>query len=155
MFRKLRRRVRILALLPAAVWLYRERHVLAGALGFARTVPDRVRLGRGEEVALAAKVNLALLKEPSLHGADVRLRAVQDGNVFLGVGAGSEAAGEEARRIVEQMPGVTSVRLEDDQTRPLPSDAAPSGEVAGQGVLADLQDGTAASATGDEAPVRI
>ena len=91
--RKLRRRFRILSVLPAAYWAYKQRHVLAGMATFAKTVPDRMKLGRGSEVALAAKVNLAILREPTLKGADLRLGAVQGGDVCLEVGEGAEAAG--------------------------------------------------------------
>ena len=119
--RKLRRRFRILSLLPAAYWAYKQRHLLAGMAGFAKTVPDRMKLGRGSEVALAAKVNLALLREPRLKGADVRLGAVQGGDVCLEAGTGSEAAADIARRVVEQVPGVSSVRVQDCSATPAPS----------------------------------
>lgn len=130
--RRLRRRFRILTLLPAAFWVWKERHVLAGMLGFARTVPDRMRLGRSGEVVLAAKVNLALLRDPLLHGADVRLGAVQAGDVCLEVGEGSEAAGDIARRVVERIPGVSAVRVESCAAEPATS--APT-MVAGQGTV--------------------
>jgi hypothetical protein len=118
--------------------------------GFARTVPDRVKLGRGSEVALAAKVNLALLREPALKGADLRLGAVQGGDVCLEVGEGAEVAAETARRIVERVPGVSSVRLENCSTTVAPT------VVAGSGAVSDLADGTVeAPAGGDEVPVRI
>jgi len=140
--RRLRRRFRILTVLPAAVWMWKERHVIAGMVGFAKTVPDRLRLGRGAEVALAAKVNLALLREHRLKGADVRLGAVQGDDVCLEVGPGSAADGEIARAVVQRVPGVATVRLEDCSAVPAPS--APT-VVSGQGVLVD--DG--------EVPVRI
>jgi hypothetical protein len=149
MFRTLRRLLRLLTLVPAAAWLWQERHVIAGMASFARTLPDRMRLGRGEEVALAAKVNLALLRDPQLRGADVRLGAVQAGEVCLEVGSGAEAAGEVARRVAEGVPGVTSVRVEGAQAH-----AAPSTTDAGDDeVVADLRDGAAESPSGG--PVQI
>ena len=148
--RKLRRRVRILSLLPAAYWAYKQRHVLAGMATFAKTVPDRMKLGRGSEVALAAKVHLAILREPTLKGADLRLGAVQGGDVCLEVGEGAEAAAETARRIIERVPGVSSVRLENCASTPAPS------VVAGSGAVADLRDGAVeAPATGEDVPVRV
>lgn len=151
--RKLRRRFRILSVLPAAYWAYKQRHVLAGMAGFAKTVPDRMKLGRGSEVALAAKVHLALLRDPSLKGADIRLGAVQGGDVCLEVGTGAEAAAETARRLVEKVPGVTSVRLDNCSATPAPD--APT-VVAGAGAVADLADG-AVDVPGDngEVPVRV
>lgn len=143
MLRKLRRTTRLLMLAPGAVWLWRQRHLLAGMAGFARTVPDRVRLGRTEEVALAAKVNLALLREPALRGASVRLCAIQEGDVVLEAAPGADAAAAAARRAVEQVPGVRSVRVETAGAEPAidvrgteaagPTDApfVPSGEPAG------------------------
>lgn len=107
-----RRLRKALTLAPAAFWLWKERHVLAGMLGFARTVPDRVKLGRAGEVGLATKVHWALLRDDRLKGADIRVGAVSSGDVCLEVGRGAEAAGEAARRLVESIPGVTSVRLE-------------------------------------------
>ena len=127
--RKLRRRFRILSLLPAAYWAYKQRHVLAGMAGFAKTVPDRMKLGRGGEVALAANVNLALLREPRLKGADLRLGAVQGGDVCLEVGTGAEAAAEVARGIIERISGVTSVRLENCSATPVPSVVTGPGQV--------------------------
>ena len=127
--RKLRRRFRILSLLPAAYWAYKQRHVLAGMAGFAKTVPDRMKLGRGSEVALAAKVNLALLREPRLKGADIRLGAVQGGDVCLEVGNGADAAAEVARGILERIPGVSSVRLENCSATPAPSVVTGPGKV--------------------------
>jgi hypothetical protein len=148
--RKLRRRFRILSVLPAAYWAYKQRHVLAGMAGFAKTVPDRMKLGRGSEVALAAKVNLALLREPSLKGADLRIGAVQSGDVCLEAGTGSEAAAERARRVIEQIPGVTSVRVDNCGATPAPT------VVAGAGAVSDLADGAVESPTGDgEVPVRV
>jgi hypothetical protein len=145
MLGSLRRRIRILTLLTAAWWVWKERFVLAGMLGFASTVPDRVRLGRTGEVALAARVNLALLREPRLKGADVRLGAVQGGDVCLEVGAGSEAAGLVARQVVERLHGIDSVRIEDATAKP--ATAATPTVVAGSGSVE--------SPSGDEAPVRI
>lgn len=132
MFLLLRRLRRILALLPVLGWIWKERHVLKGMGSFARTVPDRVRLGRGGEVALAAKVNWALLREPRLRGAEVRLGAVQNGDVCLEAGRGAEAAAELARRVVERIPGVSSVRVEDCSATPAadpPSTVTGSGDV--------------------------
>lgn len=158
--RRLRRRFRILSVLPAALWVWKERHVLAGMAGFAKTVPDRVKLGRASEVGLAAKVNLALLREPGLKGADVRLGAVKGGDVCLEVGRGSEAAAEVARRLVEGVPGVASVRVQDASASPAPDapnvgSAGSAGTVAGAGAVEDLRDGAVDSPTGEEAPVRI
>jgi hypothetical protein len=107
----LRRARRLLPVLAAGAWLWKERHVLGGLLGFARTVPDRVKLGRGGEVGLAAKVHWGLLRDERLRGKDIRLGAVQGGEVCLDVGRGDEAAGEVARQLVESIPGVTSVRI--------------------------------------------
>jgi len=129
-----RRLRRLVTLLPALAWLWKERHVIGGMVGFARTVPDRMRLGRGSEVALAAKVNWAPLREQRLHGADVRLGAVQAGDVCLEAGRGAEAAGELARRIVERIPGVSSVRVEDFSARPAPS------VVSGKGTVDEVAD---------------
>lgn len=145
------RRIRRIAMLaPAAMWAWKQRHVLAGMAGFARTVPDRMRLGRGGEVGLAAKVSWALLREPRLKGAEVRIGAVQGGDVCLEAGKGAEAAAELARRVVEQVPGVTSVRVQDCSAVPAPT------VVAGRGAVEDLADGTVRSpATGDDAPVRV
>jgi hypothetical protein len=145
MLRTLRRRIRIASVLPLALWAWKERHVLAGMAGFARTVPDRVRLGRTGEVALAAKVNLALLRDPRLNGADVRLGAVQGGDVCLEVGAGHEAAGTIAREVVQRVKGVTSVRLEDGSTTA--SAASTPSTVSGAGEVE--------APTGDTAPVRV
>ncbi len=107
-----RRLRRILPVLAAGAWVWKERHVLAGLAGFARTVPDRVKLGRSGEVGLAAKVHWGLLREEQLKGKDVRLGAVQGGDVCLEVGRGDEAAGELARQLVAGIPGVTSVRVD-------------------------------------------
>ena len=136
-----RRLRRLVTLLPVAAWVWKERHVIAGMAGFARTVPDRMRLGRGSEVALAAKVNWALLREQRLRGADVRLGAVQGGDVCLEAGRGAEASAEVARRLVERIPGVSSVRVEDGSAKPAPS------VVAGQGSVDD--------AAGADVPVRV
>ena len=126
-------------MLPAAFWVYKQRHVLAGMAGFAKTVPDRMKLGRGSEVALAAKVNLALLREPSLKGADVRIGAVQGGDVCIEAGTGAEAAAETARRLVERVHGVTSVRIDNCTAAPAPSTpSTPSSVVAGQGEVEDV-----------------
>ena len=127
--RKLRRRFRILSLLPAAYWAYKQRHVLSGMAGFAKTVPDRMKLGRGSEVALAAKVNLALLREPRLKGADIRLGAVQGGDVCLEVGNGADAAAEIARGVIEVISGVSSVRLENCSATPAPTVVTGPGQV--------------------------
>lgn len=137
MFLLFRRFRRLLMLLPVLGWLWKERHVLGGMAGFARTVPDRMRLGRGSEVALATKVNWALLREDRLHGADVRLGSVQGSDVVLEAGRGAEAAAEVARRIVERIPGVSSVRVEDVSARP--ASGRPS-VVAGTGDVRDIAD---------------
>lgn len=118
MFHLLRCTRRLMTAVPIGLWIWKERHVLAGMASFARTVPDRLRLGRGAEVALAAKVNLALLRDERLKGADVRLGAVQGGTVCLEVGPKAEAAGEVARRLVEGVPGVSTVRVENCTTTP-------------------------------------
>lgn len=125
--RKLRRRFRILTILPAAYWAYKQRHTLAGMFRFARTVPDRMKLGRSSEVILAAKVNLALLREPQLKGAGVSLGAVQGGDVCLEVANGADAAAEVARGIIQRIPGVSSVRLENCSATPAPSASVVTG----------------------------
>jgi hypothetical protein len=104
-------------------------------------------------VGLAAKVNLALLREPRLKGADVRLGAVQDGDVCLEVGAGHEAAGEVARRVVESLAGVTTVRIQDTQAHPAPSSSPASDAASMSSTVAG--DGVVESPVGEEAPVRI
>jgi len=126
MARRLRRRFRLLSWVPLALWGWKQRHVLAGMASFARTVPDRMKLGRGAEVLLAAKVNLALLRDDT--GADVRLGAVQGGDVCLEVGHGAEAAAERARRLVERVSGVRSVRLEGCDAVVAPDVATIAGE---------------------------
>jgi hypothetical protein len=154
--RHLRRRLRLMSYLPAGWWLWKQRHVLAGMAAFGRTVPDRMRMGRGGEVALAAKVNLALLRDERLKGADLRVGAVQGADVCLEAGRGSERAAEVARRIVEQIPGVASVRVEDTSAAPAPSVVAGHGEVGEVGELVDLRDGAVDAPTGTgELPVRI
>ena len=138
--RKLRRRFRILSILPAAFWAYKQRHVLAGMAGFAKTVPDRMKLGRGSEVALAAKVNLALLREPRLKGADIKLGAVQGGDVCLEAGTGADAAADIARRVVEQVPGVSSVRVDNCAPTVAPNTPAPPPTVVdGPGAVDEVQ----------------
>jgi len=128
--------------------------VLAGMVGFARTVPDRMKLGRSGEVALAAKVHLALLRDPRLKGADIRLGAVQGGDVCLETSRGNAALAELARRAVERVPGVASVRIEDGSATTLSSDAPAM--VAGSGAVADVKDGTVdAGPAGDDVPVRV
>lgn len=131
--RRVRRRFTVLTLVPAAWWAWNERHVLAGMATFARTVPDRLRLGRGTEVALAAKVNVALLREPRLRGADVRLGAVQGHEVCLESARGAAADAELARRIVERVHGVWSVRVDDCGAVAQPSVVTRHGAVAGAG----------------------
>lgn len=154
--RRLRRRFRVLSVLPAAWWVWKERHVLAGMAGFARTVPDRMKLGRSGEVALAAKVHLALLREPRLKGADLRLGAVQGGDVTIETGRGSEAEAEIARGVIAGIPGVTSVRVEDGSSMPAPSVSdGPAGQVDGAAAVDRLDDGTVSSPAGDDAPVRV
>src|SRR5690606_10746292 len=71
---------------------------------------------------LAAKATLAMLREPALRGADVRLGAVQEGSVVIEVGPGADAAGEAARRAVERLPEVTDVRLEAKGAHPSPQE---------------------------------
>lgn len=144
------RRLRLVSWLPVALWGWKQRHVLAGMGAFARTVPDRLKLGRSEEVLLAAKVNLALLRDDALRGADVRLGAVQGGDVCLEVGRGFEADGERARRLVERVSGVTSVRLEGCDAAPAPD----AGSVAGRGAVQQVESGLAV-AGGEAAPVRV
>lgn len=146
MLRRLSRRFRLLSFLPMAMWAWRERYVLAGMAGFARTVPDRMKLGRRDEVSLAAKVHWALLREPGLRGGQVRLGAIQGSDVILEMEHGSDRIGRLARQVVERVPGVSSVRVEDANAV-----AAPN-VVSGAGEVRDLQDGK----VGDEdVPVRI
>jgi hypothetical protein len=135
--RRLRRRFRLLSILPLALWAWKERHVLGGMAGFARTVPDRVKLGRTGEIGLAAKVHWALLRDESLKGANVRLGAIQGGDVCLEVAPGSEADGERARRLLERVPGVTAVRLEGCDAVPA-VDAGTATTVAGDGEVATV-----------------
>lgn len=152
--RSLRRVLRLASVLPAASWAWQRRHLLAGMATFAATVPDRLRLTRGNEVALAAKVNLALLREPRLRGADVRVGAVQGGDVCLEVGAGWDQAGEIARSVVERVAGVETVRLEGTPAAPAPSTApgasfeATSATVTDEGVVGVVH------GTGDGDPAR-
>lgn len=146
MLRRLRRRFRLLSFLPMAMWAWRERYVLSGMAGFARTIPDRVKLGRREEVWLAAKVHWALLREPGLRGGQVRLGAIQGADVILEMGRGSERFGRLAREVIEGVPGVSSVRVEDANAV-----AAPN-VVAGAGEVSDLQDGKVGD---DDVPVRL
>lgn len=147
--RLLRRRFGWMTALPALWWVWKERHVLAGMAGFARTIPDRMRLGRGSELALAAKVNLALLRDQRLHGADIRLGAVQNGDVCLEAGRGSEAAAEVARRVIERVPGVATVRVEDASAVP----ARSTGTM--RGTESPVSGTVEAPATGEDMPVRV
>jgi hypothetical protein len=123
MLMRFRRFVRFLSVVSVLFWVYRARHTLAGLIPFARTVPTRVRMGRGKELGLATTVHWALLRDPRLKGADIRVGSIEGSTVVL-CAPSSESRANLAREIVASLPGVRDVQLQDPATPLQPEPAA-------------------------------
>ncbi len=118
-----RRFARFLSVVSVLFWVYRARYTLAGLIPFARTVPTRVRMGRGKELGLATTVHWALLRDPRLKGADIRVGSIEGSTVVL-CAPSSESRANLAREIVASLPGVRDVQLQDPAAPLQPEPAA-------------------------------
>jgi hypothetical protein len=125
-----RRLTRFFALLGVLWWAFQARFTLAGLLGFARTAPTRLQMGRTKELGLATIVHWALLREPRLKGAKIRVGSIEGSTVVLCAPA-TETRSTLARQIVLGLPGVSDVLLEDPKARPAPASEEGAGRVAG------------------------
>jgi hypothetical protein len=125
-----RRLTRFFALLGVLWWAFQARFTLAGLLGFARTAPTRLQMGRTKELGLATIVHWALLREPRLKGAKIRVGSIEGSTVVLCAPA-TETRSMLARQIVLGLPGVSDVLLEDPKARPAPASEEGAGRVAG------------------------
>ena len=111
---------RIFALASMLWWVFQARYTLFGLMGFARTAPARVRMGRGKELGLATTVHWALLRDPRLRGAAIRVGSIEGSTVVL-CAPSTETRATLAREIVLGLPGVRDVLLEDPGARPVPN----------------------------------
>jgi hypothetical protein len=115
----LRRLTRIFSLVTLLFWAFQTRHTILGAVDFAKTAPTRVRMGRGKEVGLGAEVHWALLRDPRLRGANIRVGSI-DGSTVVLCAPSTETRANLAREVVSRLPGVRDVRLEDPAAHPAP-----------------------------------
>ena len=125
-----RRLTRFFTLFGLVWWAFQARFTLAGLVGFARTAPTRLRMGRTKELALATTVHWALLRDPRLRGARIRVGSIEGSTVILCAPA-TETRSTLARQLVLGLPGVSDVLLEDPNTHPAPADPAGATRLAG------------------------
>ena len=116
----LRRLTRIFSLVTLLFWAFQTRHTIVGAVDFAKTAPTRVRMGRGKEVGLGAEVHWALLRDPRLRGANIRVGSI-DGSTVVLCAPATETRANIARQVVAALPGVADVRVEDPAAHPAPA----------------------------------
>ncbi len=107
-------------MLPAAVWAWKRRHALQSLLAFAKTAPERAKMGRWSDVSLGFRVHAALVAEPALQGARIRVGSVSgnDGSVTLSASPNDPKL-ELARDVVCAVKGVRAVRVADEWPTPL------------------------------------
>jgi hypothetical protein len=125
-----RRLTRIFTLFGLLWWAFQARFTLAGLVGFARTAPTRLRMGRTKELALATTVHWALLRDPRLRGARIRVGSIEGSTVVLCAPA-TETRSTLARELGLGRPGVSDVRLEDPNAHPAAVDPAVATRLAG------------------------
>lgn len=127
---KLLRPLRLVGTVPTALFLYRHRRSIAEVLRFGATVPERLRAGRIDDLALDARARFALLSDPELRGAPIAIRSVEGKRIVLEGDLGDPRL-DRARRLLQDLGQGVDVVVSFSPVDADARESAPVGAVSG------------------------